>query len=62
MTNRISGFNDADRRVVETALKERYAKRASIELADSEIRLQADHEKDRGGATSGETGQDLDGR
>lgn len=38
----ISDFNDADRRVVETAL-----------------RLQADHEKDRAGATSGKTGADL---
>jgi hypothetical protein len=124
VTNKISDFNDADRWVVETALKERYGKRISVEPADSEIRLdpeareittcptfyweergvefvifkiaedryrsqfyyslteqygtgrdfddlaecvtttlrlQADHDKDRAGATSGKTGQDLDG-
>ncbi len=120
--SRIADFNDADRRVVETALKERYGERVTVELADSEIkldpassaitvcptlyweargvefvifkiagdafrsqfyyslneqygtgrdfsdlaecvtttlRLQADHEKDRAGATSGKTGADL---
>ncbi len=118
----ISDFNDADRWVVETALKERYGKRVQVEAADSEIkldpasgeiavcptlyweernvefvifkvaencfrsqffyslaeqygtgrdfddlaecvtmtlRLQADHEKDRAGATSGKTAADL---
>ncbi len=120
--SKIPDFNDADRWVVETALKERYDRRVEIELADSEIRLdpaspeitlcptfyweergvefvifkvaenryrsqfyysiteqfstgrdfddlaecatatlrlQADHEKDRAGATSGKTGADL---
>lgn len=119
---RISDFNDADRWVVDTALKERYGKRIQLEAADSEIRLdpasgeitlcptfyweahgvefvifkvaenrfrsqfyysiadqygtgrdfddlaecvtmtlrlQADHEKDRAGATSGKTAADL---
>ncbi len=118
----IPDFNDADRWVVETALKERYARIVRTEAADSEIRLdpdspqitvcptlyweesgvefvifkidadryrsqffysaleqfgtgrdfddlaecvtitlrlQADHEKDRAGATSGKTGADL---
>jgi len=118
----ISDFTDADRWVVETALKERYGKIVKPEPADSEIkldpassevtvcptlyweqndvefvifkigaaryrsqffysvleqygtgrdfddlaecvvttlRLQADHEKDRAGATSGKTGADL---
>jgi len=118
----IPDFNDADRWVVETALKERYGKIVRTEAADSEIRLdpslpqvtvcptlyweqngvefvifkidpdryrsqffysaleqfgtgrdfdelaecvvttlrlQADHEKDRVGATSGKTGADL---
>lgn len=118
----ISDFNDADRWVVETALKERYGKRVQVEAADSEIkldpasveiivcptlyweergvefvifkvaensfrsqfyyspaeqygtgrdfddlaecatmtlRLQADHEKDRAGATSGKTAAEL---
>ena len=122
MTQRIPDFSDADRWVVETALKERYGKRVTIEPADSELRLdpaskevtvcptlyweergvefvifkiaedryrsqfyysiteqygsgrdfddlaecvaitlrlQADHEKDRAGATSGKTGSDL---
>jgi len=122
MTQRIPDFSDADRWVVETALKERYGKRVAIEPADSELRLdpaskevtvcptlyweergvefvifkiaedryrsqfyysiteqygsgrdfddlaecvaitlrlQADHEKDRAGATSGKTGSDL---
>jgi hypothetical protein len=121
----ISDFNDADRWVVESALKERYGKRVAIEPADSELRLdpeskeitvcptlywegqgvefvifkiaddryrsqfyysiteqygtgrdfddlaecvvttlrlQADHEKDRAGATSGKTGTDLNTR
>ena len=120
--SRISDFTDADRWVVETALKERYGKIIATEPADSEIkldpaaphvtlcptlywehngvefvifkigadlfrsqffysaleqfgtgrdfdeladcvvttlRLQADHEKDRAGATSGKTGSDL---
>ena len=120
--NRIADFTDADRWVVETALKERYGKIVRAEPADSEIRLdpaapevtvcptlyweqngvefvifkisadryrsqffyspleqfgtgrdfddlaecvtttlrlQADHEKDRAGATSGKTGADL---
>jgi hypothetical protein len=35
----ISDFNDADRWVVETALKERYGKIVKTEAADSEIRL-----------------------
>lgn len=119
---KISDFTDADRWVVETALKERYGRRVAVELADSEIkldpasdeitvcptlyweehdvefvifnvaegryrsqfyysiaeqygtgrdfddlaecvtttlRLQADHEKDRAGVTSGKTGADL---
>ena len=118
----ISDFTDADRWVVETALKERYGKIVKVEPADSDIkldpeapevtvcptlyweqngvefaivkigadryrsqfsysllepfgtgrdfddlaecvtttlRLQADHEKDRAGATSGKTGADL---
>ena len=118
----INDFTDADRWVVETALKERYGKVVRAEPADSEIkldpasqdvavcptlyweqngvefvifkigerrfrsqffysaveqfgtgrdfedlaecvtttlRLQADHEKDRAGATSGKTGADL---
>jgi hypothetical protein len=118
----INNFTDADRWVVETALKERYGKVVRVEPADSEIkldpasqeiavcptlyweqnsvefvifkigeqrfrsqffysmleqfgtgrdfedlaecvtttlRLQADHEKDRAGATSGKTGADL---
>lgn len=119
---KISDFTDADRWVVETALKERYGRRIAVEIADSEIkldqasaeitlcptfyweergvefvvlkvaadryrsqfyysiaeqygtgrdfddlaecvtttlRLQADHDKDRAGATSGKTGADL---
>jgi hypothetical protein len=119
---KISDFTDADRWVVETALKERYGRRVDVEMADSEIkldeasaeitlcptfyweergvefvifkvaadryrsqfyysiaeqygtgrdfddlaecvtttlRLQADHEKDCAGATSGKTGADL---
>ena len=122
MTQRIPDFSDADRWVVETALKKRFGKRVAIEPADSESRLdpaskevtvcptlyreergvefvifkvaadryrsqfyysigeqydtgrdfddlaefvvttrrlQADHEKDRAGATSGKTGSDL---
>ena len=84
MTGKIADFSDADRWVVETALKERYGRR--VEPAGSEIRfyyslteqygtgrdfddladcvvttlrLQADQEKDRAGATSGKTGADL---
>ena len=34
-----SDFTDADRWVVETALKERYGRRPQVELADSEIKL-----------------------
>jgi hypothetical protein len=119
---RIADFTDADRWVLEMALKERYGPRIEIELADSEIKLdpasdevtlcptfyweqqdvefvvfkiadnryrsqfyyslteqygvgrdfddlaecitttlklQADHEKDRAGATSGKTAVDL---
>lgn len=122
---RVPDFTDADRWVVETALKERYGERVAVEPADSEIRLdaasdeitlcptlywekrgvefvifkvaenrfrsqfyysiteqygtgrdfddladcvvttlrlQADHEKDRAGATSGKTGADLESR
>ena len=58
----IPDFTDADRWVVETALKERYGKRVAIEPAECVVatpRLQADHEKDRSGATSGKTGADL---
>ncbi len=118
----ISDFTDADRWVVETALRERYGKIVKVEPADSDIRLdpaapevtvcptlyweqngvefaivkigdgryrsqfcysllepfgtgrdfddlaecvvttlrlQADHEKDRAGASSGKTGADL---
>ena len=125
MTRRISDFTDADRWIVETALKERYGRRVGVEPADSEIRLdpgssevtvcptlyweergvefvifkiaddryrsqfyyslaeqfgtgrdfddlaecvtvtlrlQADHEKERAGVTSGKTGEDLAGR
>lgn len=125
MARRIADFTDADRRVVETALKERYGRRVTVEPADAEIRLdpgshevtvcptlywkergvefvifkvahdvyrsqfyyslaeqygtgrdfadltecvtttlrlQADHEKDRAGITSGKTGRDLTGR
>ena len=32
-------FTDADRWVVETALKERYGRQIAVELADSEIKL-----------------------
>lgn len=119
---KLADFTDADRWVVETALKERYGEHVPLALADSEIkldpgqprvavcptfyweargvefvifkvaddryrsqfyysiteqygtgrdfddlaecvtatlRLQADHEKDRAGATSGKTGADL---
>ena len=35
----IPDFNDADRWVVETALKERYGSIVKVELADSELRL-----------------------
>ena len=35
----ISDFNDADRWVVETTLRERYGKRITVEIADSEIKL-----------------------
>jgi hypothetical protein len=122
MTARISDFTDADRWIVETALKERYGRRVGVEPADAEIRLdsgssevtvcptfyweergvefvifkiaedryrsqfyyslaeqfgtgrdfddlaecitatlrlQADHEKERAGVTSGKTGEDL---
>jgi hypothetical protein len=37
--NAIPDFTDADRRVVETALKTRYGKIVAIERADSELRL-----------------------
>jgi len=122
MSARISDYTGADRWVVESTLKERYGKPVTVELADSEIkldpasneitlcptfywqgpgvefvifkvaegryrsqfyyslaeqygtgrdfddlaecvvttlRLQADHEKDRAGVTSGKTGADL---
>ncbi len=36
---KISDFTDADRWVVETALKERYGRRVAVEMADSEIKL-----------------------
>ena len=36
---KIPDFTDADRWVVETALKERYGRRPQVELADSEIKL-----------------------
>ncbi len=39
MTQRIPDFTDADRWVVETALKERFGKRVAIEPADSELPL-----------------------
>ena len=39
MTQRIPDVTDADRWVVETALKERYGERVAIEPADSELRL-----------------------
>jgi hypothetical protein len=39
MTQRIPDFTDADRWVVETALKERYGERVAVEPADSELRL-----------------------
>jgi hypothetical protein len=39
MTGRISDFTDADRWIVETALKERYGRRVGVEPADAEIRL-----------------------
>ncbi len=38
---RISDFTEADRWVVETALKERYGAPVAVELADSEIKLDA---------------------
>ena len=38
---KISDFNDADRWVVESALKERYGRIVNIEIADAEIRLDA---------------------
>ncbi len=122
---KISDFNDADRWIVESALKERYGEIIRVEPADSDIRLdprsidvttcptlyweargvefvifkiaedkfrsqfyysiteqygtgrdfdelaecisvtlklQADHEKDRAGASSGKTGADLAGQ
>jgi hypothetical protein len=37
--NGTSDFDDADRWVVETVLKARYGKRVTIELAESEIKL-----------------------
>ena len=121
-SGKISDFNDADRWIIESALKERYGEIIKVEPADSEIRLdpvsttvttcptlywearnvefvifkvaedkfrsqfyysitnqygtgrdfddlaecisvtlklQADHEKDRAGATSGKTGAEL---
>jgi hypothetical protein len=36
---KIPDFTDADRWMVETALKERYGRRPQVELADSEIKL-----------------------
>lgn len=37
--SRIADFDDADRWVVESALRQRYGKRLTVELADSEISL-----------------------
>jgi len=39
MSARIPDFTDADRWVVESALKERYGRPVAVELADSEVRL-----------------------
>jgi len=39
MTRQISDFTGAERWVVETALKERYGRRVTVEPADSEIRF-----------------------
>jgi len=39
--NSIPEFNDAEKWVIESALKERYKKKISIELADSEVKLDA---------------------
>ena len=36
---KIDDYNDADRWVVETALRERYGERGELEIADAEIRL-----------------------
>jgi hypothetical protein len=36
---KISDFTDADRWVIDTALKERYGRRPPVELADGEIKL-----------------------
>jgi len=38
----IPDFNDAERWVVESALRERYGERMPIELADAEVRLDPD--------------------
>jgi len=38
----IPDFNDAERWVVESALRERYGERVPIELADAEVRLEPD--------------------
>ena len=75
MTGKLADFNDADRWVVETALKERDRSQFYYSLTEqygtgrdfddlagcvvTTLRLQADHEKDRAGATSGKTGADL---
>jgi len=64
MTRQISDVTGAERWVVETALKERYGRRVTVEPADcvtTTLRLQADHEKDRAGVASGKTGRDLAG-
>ncbi|MBI2295632.1 MAG: hypothetical protein HYU76_06285 [Betaproteobacteria bacterium] len=73
---KISDFTDADRWVVETALRGRYRSQFYYSITEpygtgrdfddlagrmvTTLRLQADHEKDRAGVTSGKTGADLD--
>ncbi len=48
--NKLSGCTDGARWIVETALKGRSARRIEVKLAD--------REKDRAGATSGQTSAD----
>lgn len=40
--NAIPDFTDAERRMVDTALRERYGKMIEVQLADSELRLHPD--------------------